>query len=131
MKDILGDNWMDVDEDDLLTDFEDSDLLKSSLNEVGYETRYLSHNLGSMFLIFLFAIFIMTLVVIMSCLRSNKRCLGWHEKLKKKFLWNFYIRLVSEATFELCFAGYLNLFYSGVVEIQEGSLSFNPDSTWP
>jgi len=80
----------------------------------------MSRNLGSVFVIFVIS-FVILVIILLFWVFS--KCCGCSErafiKLKTKFLWNYYIRLVLEASLELSFCCIMNIKYGNTFRYEE------------
>jgi len=80
----------------------------------------MSRNLGSVYVIFVISFVILGLTfffwVFSKCCGCSERAF---KKLDGKFAWNFYIRLVLEASLELSFSCIINLKYGNVFTYPE------------
>jgi len=94
--------------------------VSSSLDQLSYGSRYMSRNLGSVYVIFVisFVILVFTFLfwVFSKCCGCSERAF---KKLETKFLWNYYIRLVLEASLELSFCCIINIKYGNVFRYPE------------
>jgi hypothetical protein len=95
-------------EDDSIFDQPGQENIKANFEQLGYSSKYMSNNLGSIFVIVLVTSFLL-LVILM--LEPFKHPLSQKvsTKLKDKLLWNFVIRLVIESYLSLGFSVYFNL----------------------
>jgi hypothetical protein len=89
---------------------------------MGFSSRILSVNLGSVFifmslsfwlllLIGLIEFFSQKLIHYMPCLQEGRKGHKIHAWLKKKFLWNYYIRLFFECILQMVIACWFNVKY--------------------
>lgn len=100
---------------DLLQNIPNNDLLKNNLNGQGFDSKYFSEIMGSLFLAILLKTIGLILIPIMYiCRNSSPKIAKMRLKLKKKLLWNFGILLVLEGLVPMLFGCYLNIAYSGL-----------------
>jgi len=96
--------------------FEDStgrENLVEALDILGYNSRFLSRVMGSVYIIMLITIVALALIVVLIPCRSTCQVmLKFHDKLKGYFLWNFVIRLIFEACLELSISVIINLHFT-------------------
>jgi hypothetical protein len=101
----IDENAFNVDDDTPTTLEEPFSFVSGSFNELGYESAYMSSNMGSMYVYYTITQFALILIFIGWITgRCGSSCVAKrHDKLKKTFLWNFCIRLIFEASLELSF----------------------------
>jgi hypothetical protein len=117
MDDILGPTlWNLGDDDSVLGDMTNDGALIGRLSELGYNTRYLSRFMGSVYIIMVGSICILLVIGLLQLCKKNKHLGKIESYLNKKFLWNFYISLVSQPTLELTISGYFNLKYGNLAK---------------
>lgn len=90
-------------------DFEDYG--QEQLKRVKYESTYTILNMGSLFLIFIFAVI---QAILLSCcnpcsLFCGERFKNYHKNAKKALYWNTFIRLFLEACLDISIASFNNL----------------------
>jgi len=119
----LSGGFFAVSEDDaIFTDIPEEKALElsDSFDQLSYGSRYMSRNLGSVYILFIisFGILVLTFFFWMfsKCCGCSERAF---KKLDGKFAWNFYIRLVLEASLELSFSCIINLKYGNVFKYPE------------
>jgi len=119
--DVLMFGAFEVEPDDgIFTDLDPKDgnvaQLTESFGQLSYGSRYMHRNLGSVFVIFIVSIIVLAVIFLLFLMkfivRPSRRL---YERMKKYFLWNFFIRLVFEATMELAFCCVLNIKYGSVL----------------
>ena len=122
MEEMFGkDLWVAGDDVSILTDLPDNELLTSGMGSLGFESRMLSKNLGSVFIIMLLSFALLGVIGFIELLSKSgafetftkpgnrgSRLLNY---LKKKYLWNYYIRLFFESCLELIIATWLGIKY--------------------
>ena len=81
----------------------------SMLEQLSYGNRYMSENLGSVYLMILITCVFLCMIVLLSICRFIPVCRKVVEKLKKKLVWNHCIRLIVEGCLELFFCSVLNM----------------------
>jgi len=122
MEEIYGDDlWVAGDDVSVFTDLPKNELLTSGMDSLGFSSRMLSANLGSVFIIMTLSFALLGVIGILELLsRSGKfetfskpgnRGFRLLNYLKKKYLWNYFIRLFFECCLELIIATWLGLKY--------------------
>ena len=122
MQDIFGDLWDFGEDDSVLNDLKNNELVVGGFDAMGFSSRILSVNLGSVFifmslsfwlllLIGLIEFFSQKLIHYMPCLQEGRKGHKIHAWLKKKFLWNYYIRLFFECILQMVIACWFNVKY--------------------
>jgi hypothetical protein len=122
MEEIYGDNlWGAGDDISIFSELPDNELLISGMDALGFSSRMLSANLGSVFIFMTLSFGLLGFIGILELLsRSGKfetfskpgnRGLRLLNYLKKKFLWNYFIRLFFECCLELIIATWLGVKY--------------------
>ena len=122
MQDIFGDLWDFGEDDSVLNDLKNNELVVGGFDAMGFSSRILSVNLGSvfifmslsfwlLFLIGLIEFFSQKLIHYMPCLQEGRKGHKIHAWLKKKFLWNYYIRLFFECILQMVIACWFNVEY--------------------
>lgn len=115
---LFGEGFWDLGPDSMdtvLLDKPNSLLLQSGYDIMGYNTRYISRFLGSVFIVFMISIGILTTIFLTSlCKKKVPIAKKIHDALVHKFLWGFYIEMMSMPTIEYCLAGYMNLTYGSI-----------------
>ena len=84
------------------------------MKKMSYGNRYMSENLGSVFLILLITCILLCLIVLLQICTFIPVCNRVVARLKKKLLWNFVLRLIIEGVLELFFCAVLNVMYGNV-----------------
>ena len=101
--------------DTVLLEKPNNTILLSGYDNLGYNTRYVSRFLGSVFIIFLVSIGILIVILFTSfCKKKVALANKINTYLVNKFLWGFYIEMMGMPTLEYCLAGYLNLYYGSI-----------------
>jgi hypothetical protein len=98
-------------EDDSIFDRPDQQNIKANFAQLGYSSKYMSNNLGSIFVIIL----VVNLLLLLIYMLDSCKCpfaQKVNNMLKQKLLWNFVIRLVIESYLSLGFSVYFNLRFS-------------------
>lgn len=76
--------------------------LKTSLENLSYESAYIGVNLGSKYLLMLAIVFCLLLLSILHfILKFNKILVKLHNLIYKTLIWSFIIRLIMEALLEV------------------------------
>jgi len=105
MQNILGEKNFPMENYEIV--FPDNKSLVKILDELSYGSRYMSVNMGSIFVIFMVTILGLIIVLVGHFIFPR-----WITKLKKILIWNFCIRLVLETAIEIIFCTILNLRFS-------------------
>jgi len=122
MEEIYGEDlWVAGEDVSIFTDLPDNELLSSGMEALGFSSRMLSANLGSVFIIMTLSFALLGVIGFLELLsRSGKfetfskpenRGFRLLNYLKKKYLWNYFIRLFFECCLELIIATWLALKY--------------------
>ena len=82
--------------------------LQTSLEKLGYESHFMTVNMGSMYLIMLTTISCLILIGLLTPLKHVKLVSKVRNYLINFFCWNFVIRLLVEASLELTITILLN-----------------------
>ena len=123
MNSIFGNTWDEGDDTSILDDVPNNDMLLSSLNVVGYGSRILSDNLGSMFIMMFISFIVLGIIAIIEAviraghtsqvIKVSNKAMTFQRWLKQKYLWNYFIRLFFEGSLGLVFACWFNRYYAG------------------
>jgi len=122
MQDIFGDLWDFGEDDSVLDDLKDNELVVGGFDAMGFSSRILSVNLGSVFIFMSLSFWLLLLIGVieffsqklihyMPCLQEGSKGHKIHAWLKKKFLWNYYIRLFFECILQMVIACWFNVKY--------------------
>jgi hypothetical protein len=122
MQDIFGDLWDFGEDDSVLNDLKNNELVVGGFDAMGFSSRILSVNLGSVFIFMTLSFWLLLLIGVieffsqklihyMPCLQEGRKGHKIHAWLKKKFLWNYYIRLFFECILQMVIACWFNVEY--------------------
>ena len=81
------------------------------MGELGYESAFMSNNLGSMYIILLVMCVLILFSAFLELFARFPRCANFNNRIKRQLHWNFVIRFCIEGVLEFAFAAAINIKY--------------------